>query len=174
MTRLFREGRTETVRPVNRWSCDFVRCMNNRNMCNEEKRAILRVACEEHVRYVWNCFISTTTVSHSFIENSGTDKSFSSILIFCRNLFFVSSQRNRLAFLLNLSPEHTNELCGARESIDIYSAFTSPRNISNWNLHSFERSLLSPGDFPLRRRRATSPGIGTLTHSQSLSPPVRI
>ncbi|XP_022689348.1 carnitine O-palmitoyltransferase 1, muscle isoform-like [Varroa jacobsoni] len=50
MTRLFREGRTETVRPVNRWSCDFVRCMNNRNVCNEEKRAILRVACEEHVR----------------------------------------------------------------------------------------------------------------------------
>ncbi|OQR67556.1 carnitine O-palmitoyltransferase 1 [Tropilaelaps mercedesae] len=50
MTRLFREGRTETVRPVSRWSCDFVRCMARQDLCNEEKRAILRVACEEHVR----------------------------------------------------------------------------------------------------------------------------
>ena len=31
MTRLFREGRTETVRPCTMASCDFVRAMENPN-----------------------------------------------------------------------------------------------------------------------------------------------
>ncbi|XP_003737934.1 carnitine O-palmitoyltransferase 1, liver isoform [Galendromus occidentalis] len=52
MTRLFREGRTETVRPVNRWSCEFVRSMEDPDLCNDEKREKLRTACDEHVKAI--------------------------------------------------------------------------------------------------------------------------
>lgn len=50
MTRLFREGRTETVRPVTMESCNWVRAMQNIDVSDEEKRELLRKACSAHQR----------------------------------------------------------------------------------------------------------------------------
>ncbi|XP_014673626.1 PREDICTED: carnitine O-palmitoyltransferase 1, liver isoform-like [Priapulus caudatus] len=49
MTRLFREGRTETVRPVSSESCAFVRAMDDPSKTNEERVKLLKAATERHV-----------------------------------------------------------------------------------------------------------------------------
>uniref|UniRef100_A0A673K3F9 carnitine O-palmitoyltransferase n=1 Tax=Sinocyclocheilus rhinocerous TaxID=307959 RepID=A0A673K3F9_9TELE len=48
MTRLFREGRTETVRSCTTQTCDFVRAMMNDKATREEKLKLLKVAAEKH------------------------------------------------------------------------------------------------------------------------------
>uniref|UniRef100_A0A8C2D771 Carnitine palmitoyltransferase 1Ab (liver) n=1 Tax=Cyprinus carpio TaxID=7962 RepID=A0A8C2D771_CYPCA len=48
MTRLFREGRTETVRSCTSQTCDFVRAMMNDKATREEKLKLLKVAAEKH------------------------------------------------------------------------------------------------------------------------------
>ena len=48
MTRLFREGRTETVRPVTIESAKFVRTFENSTVSNEEKIKLFRDACDQH------------------------------------------------------------------------------------------------------------------------------
>ncbi|GMR34736.1 hypothetical protein PMAYCL1PPCAC_04931, partial [Pristionchus mayeri] len=48
MTRLFREGRTETVRSCSVESCDFVRAMMDPKTSREERVRLLRTACEKH------------------------------------------------------------------------------------------------------------------------------
>ncbi|XP_033101878.1 carnitine O-palmitoyltransferase 1, liver isoform-like [Anneissia japonica] len=50
MTRLFREGRTETVRPCTIESCEFVRSMDNPDKTNEERLALLKKAVDVHVK----------------------------------------------------------------------------------------------------------------------------
>lgn len=49
MTRLYRHGRTETVRPCTMESCAFVKAMMNPDASNEEKKAFLVKAAEKHV-----------------------------------------------------------------------------------------------------------------------------
>lgn len=49
MTRLFREGRTETVRPCTMDSCTFVRAMLNPTATKSEKRELMMKAVETHV-----------------------------------------------------------------------------------------------------------------------------
>ncbi|KAI4470728.1 carnitine o-acyltransferase [Holotrichia oblita] len=48
MTRLFREGRTETVRPCTIESSAWVRAMEDKNATIEDKIKLLRIACERH------------------------------------------------------------------------------------------------------------------------------
>ncbi|XP_043083658.1 carnitine O-palmitoyltransferase 1, liver isoform isoform X1 [Puntigrus tetrazona] len=48
MTRLFREGRTETVRSCTIETCDFVRAMMNDKATREERLKLLKVAAEKH------------------------------------------------------------------------------------------------------------------------------
>uniref|UniRef100_A0A914BZZ4 carnitine O-palmitoyltransferase n=1 Tax=Acrobeloides nanus TaxID=290746 RepID=A0A914BZZ4_9BILA len=48
MTRLYREGRTETVRSCTNESCDFVRSMLDENASNEERLRLLRIAAVRH------------------------------------------------------------------------------------------------------------------------------
>ncbi|KAM4747541.1 carnitine O-palmitoyltransferase 1, muscle isoform [Rhinophrynus dorsalis] len=48
MTRLFREGRTETVRACTIESCDFVRAMENPDESRENRLALYRAAAERH------------------------------------------------------------------------------------------------------------------------------
>ncbi|XP_056595433.1 carnitine O-palmitoyltransferase 1, liver isoform isoform X2 [Triplophysa dalaica] len=48
MTRLFREGRTETVRSCTIQTCDFVRAMMNDNITKDEKLKLFKVAAEKH------------------------------------------------------------------------------------------------------------------------------
>jgi len=48
MTRLFREGRTETVRSCTEESCAFVDSMLNTKQTREERIKLLRIACDRH------------------------------------------------------------------------------------------------------------------------------
>ena len=48
MTRLFREGRTETVRSCTVESSEFVKAVCSGEKSNEELRALLNKACERH------------------------------------------------------------------------------------------------------------------------------
>ncbi|XP_060521132.1 carnitine O-palmitoyltransferase 1, liver isoform isoform X2 [Cylas formicarius] len=50
MTRLFREGRTETVRPCTVESSAWVKAMEDKNVAAEEKVRLLREACDVHQR----------------------------------------------------------------------------------------------------------------------------
>lgn len=50
MTRLFREGRTETVRPVTVESCAWVKAMHDPKVSNAEKISLLSKACNVHQR----------------------------------------------------------------------------------------------------------------------------
>jgi carnitine O-palmitoyltransferase 1 len=50
MTRLFREGRTETVRPVTIESKQFIDAMINEKQEKSEKKRLLSVACDRHQR----------------------------------------------------------------------------------------------------------------------------
>lgn len=48
MTRLFREGRTETVRPLTLESAAWVKAMDDGKSSTEEKVKLLKVACRLH------------------------------------------------------------------------------------------------------------------------------
>ncbi|XP_023170775.1 carnitine O-palmitoyltransferase 1, liver isoform isoform X2 [Drosophila hydei] len=48
MTRLFREGRTETVRPCTIESSAWVKAMENPNTTNDERVELLKKACDRH------------------------------------------------------------------------------------------------------------------------------
>lgn len=48
MTRLFREGRTETVRPISIQSADWVKSMLDETSTNEKRIELLRTACQQH------------------------------------------------------------------------------------------------------------------------------
>ncbi|KAI4470726.1 carnitine o-acyltransferase [Holotrichia oblita] len=50
MTRLYREGRTETVRPCTVESSSWVKAMENKNTTSNERIQLLRAACERHQR----------------------------------------------------------------------------------------------------------------------------
>ncbi|XP_077966174.1 carnitine O-palmitoyltransferase 1, liver isoform-like [Styela clava] len=49
MTRLFRDGRSETVRSCTTESCAFVRAMKDPEQTNEDRIALLKKATECHV-----------------------------------------------------------------------------------------------------------------------------
>jgi carnitine O-palmitoyltransferase 1 len=48
MTRLFREGRTETVRSCSIESCNWVKSMVDENATNEERYKLFKSACDYH------------------------------------------------------------------------------------------------------------------------------
>ena len=48
MTRLYREGRTETVRACSVESANWVKSMNDSKVTDEERVSLLRKACENH------------------------------------------------------------------------------------------------------------------------------
>lgn len=48
MTRLFREGRTETVRPCTIESAAWVKAMDDKNITTEERINLLHKACKQH------------------------------------------------------------------------------------------------------------------------------
>lgn len=48
MTRLFREGRTETVRPCTIESAAWVKAMEDKSSSSEHRIKLLRIACQRH------------------------------------------------------------------------------------------------------------------------------
>ncbi|XP_062510186.1 carnitine O-palmitoyltransferase 1, liver isoform-like isoform X2 [Corticium candelabrum] len=66
MMRLFRDGRTETVRPVTMQSCTFVEAMCNPETSKEKCRQLLRDACENHQQVARRAMIGEGVDRHLF------------------------------------------------------------------------------------------------------------
>lgn len=66
MTRLFREGRTETVRTVSVPSCDFVRSMEDPTKTSEERIALLNKACDKHQNNYRDAMVGMGVDRHLF------------------------------------------------------------------------------------------------------------
>jgi len=66
MTRLFKEGRTETVRPCTSESCEWVQAMDDRSKSNEAKIALLRTACTQHQLGYQNAMVGKGIDRHLF------------------------------------------------------------------------------------------------------------
>eukprot|EP00058_Branchiostoma_floridae_P001731 XP_002587219.1 hypothetical protein BRAFLDRAFT_129895 [Branchiostoma floridae] len=66
MTRLFREGRTETVRSCTMDSCNFVRAMEDPTKTNEDRIKLLRQAAVTHQNSYRNCMTGTGIDRHLF------------------------------------------------------------------------------------------------------------
>ncbi|XP_014663776.1 PREDICTED: carnitine O-palmitoyltransferase 1, liver isoform-like isoform X2 [Priapulus caudatus] len=66
MTRLYREGRTETVRPVTMESCAFVRAMEDQTTSTGERITLLRAACEVHTQRYKDAMLGKGVDRHLF------------------------------------------------------------------------------------------------------------
>ncbi|KAG8179872.1 hypothetical protein JTE90_007052 [Oedothorax gibbosus] len=66
MMRLFREGRTETVRPVTLESCEFVRSVDNPDISAKDKLALLQRACNRHQKSYINVMCGKGIDRHIF------------------------------------------------------------------------------------------------------------
>ncbi|XP_072017786.1 carnitine O-palmitoyltransferase 1, liver isoform-like isoform X2 [Amphiura filiformis] len=66
MTRLYREGRTETVRPNSKESCDFVYLMESEDATKEEKIAGFQKAVDRHVNSYRDCMCGKGVDRHLF------------------------------------------------------------------------------------------------------------
>lgn len=66
MTRLYREGRTETVRPVTCESADWVYAMSDPNKSNRERLQLMRKACDVHSKSIQNAMCGRGVDRHLF------------------------------------------------------------------------------------------------------------
>ncbi|PIC25391.1 hypothetical protein B9Z55_018343 [Caenorhabditis nigoni] len=64
--RLFKEGRTETVRSCSIWSCDFVRTMLKKDVGSKKKLEKLKEACDHHQDYYRNAMAGKGVDRHLF------------------------------------------------------------------------------------------------------------
>lgn len=66
MTRLFRGGRTETVRSVSSESARFVYAMSDASCTNAERREMLKIACNKHQQQYLDCMNGKGIDRHLF------------------------------------------------------------------------------------------------------------
>lgn len=66
MTRLFREGRTETVRPVSLQSAEWVYAMHDKKKSDRERLSLLKAACENHMRLIQSAMCGSGVDRHLF------------------------------------------------------------------------------------------------------------
>ncbi|CAG9533273.1 unnamed protein product [Cercopithifilaria johnstoni] len=102
-TRLFREGRTETVRSCSSYSCDFVHAMLDSTQTHEERLRLLRVACNYH-----------QTMYRDAMCGKGVDRHLFALYIVMRYLKLKSPFLERIfppTFLLSTSQTPLNQ-CG--------------------------------------------------------------
>lgn len=91
MTRLYLNGRTETVRSVTNESCDFVRAMVTNNVSREEKIRLLHAAGEKH-----------TVLYKDAMNGKGFDRHLFALFVACKGLGYVSIESSyTIAFYLN-------------------------------------------------------------------------
>ncbi|CAI5451444.1 unnamed protein product [Caenorhabditis angaria] len=65
--RFFANTRTETLRPVTKTSCDFVKAMMDQTVSRETRRDLLRQACGAHVANCKNVMIGNGIDRHLFV-----------------------------------------------------------------------------------------------------------
>ncbi|EFO22446.2 hypothetical protein LOAG_06041 [Loa loa] len=101
--RLFREGRTETVRSCSSYSCDFVHAMLDPNQTHQERLRLLHAACRYH-----------QTMYRDAMCGKGIDRHLFALYIVMRYLKFQSPFLERIfppTFLLSTSQTPISQ-CG--------------------------------------------------------------
>ncbi|VDM08500.1 unnamed protein product [Wuchereria bancrofti] len=101
--RLFREGRTETVRSCSSYSCDFVHAMLDPNQTHQERLKLLNAACNYH-----------QTMYRDAMCGKGVDRHLFALYIVMRYLKLKSPFLERIfppTFLLSTSQTPLNQ-CG--------------------------------------------------------------
>jgi carnitine O-palmitoyltransferase 1, liver isoform len=66
MTRLYREGRTETVRPCTIESCAWVKAMEDKNSNTKERVRLLNEACNQHQKGYLDAMVGRGVDRHLF------------------------------------------------------------------------------------------------------------
>jgi carnitine O-palmitoyltransferase 1 len=66
MTRLFRQGRTETIRSCSIESCNWVKSMVDENATNEERSKLFKISCDYHQQQSRNTMIGKGVDRHLF------------------------------------------------------------------------------------------------------------
>nr|VZI47521.1 unnamed protein product [Spirometra erinaceieuropaei] len=66
MVRMFREGRTDTVRSCSSASCEFVEGFLDPNLPVESKRSLLKTACDQHQRLYRDAMVGKGVDRHLF------------------------------------------------------------------------------------------------------------
>jgi carnitine O-palmitoyltransferase 1 len=66
MTRLFRQGRTETIRSLSAQSCAFVKAFEGKTASKGELQTLLKQACERHQNYTMECMQGKGVDRHLF------------------------------------------------------------------------------------------------------------
>lgn len=79
MTRLFKHGRTETVRSLTRETNQFVLAFLDPNQPQEKKRSLLKAACEKHA-----------TLYKDAMNGKGIDRHLFALYVASRGLGLVS------------------------------------------------------------------------------------
>ncbi|XP_013409802.1 carnitine O-palmitoyltransferase 1, liver isoform [Lingula anatina] len=79
MTRLYLEGRTETVRSLTKETVAFVKAMSQNNVTNEEKISLLRVACDRHQQ-----------MYRDAMNGKGCDRHLFALYVLCKGLGYES------------------------------------------------------------------------------------
>ena len=87
MTRLFRNGRTETVRSLSREANEFVKGFLDPARSQEEKRDLLKVACEQHA-----------TLYKDAMNGLGIDRHLFALYVASRGMGIVSATHDSLWF----------------------------------------------------------------------------
>ncbi|CEF62783.1 LD31742p [Strongyloides ratti] len=64
--RLFKEGRTETIRSCSIESCNFVRSMLDKNIDDKEKFSLLKISCDGHQKYFRDAMTGKGVDRHLF------------------------------------------------------------------------------------------------------------
>ncbi len=66
MVRLFREGRTETIRSCSIESCNWVKSMVDENATNEQRRKLFKKACDYHQQQSRDAMVGNGADRHLF------------------------------------------------------------------------------------------------------------
>jgi carnitine O-palmitoyltransferase 1 len=66
MTRLFREGRTETIRSCSIESCKWIKSMVDKNFTNKERSRLFKDACDSHQQQHRDAMTGKVDVSSDF------------------------------------------------------------------------------------------------------------
>ncbi|CAF2791536.1 unnamed protein product [Rotaria sp. Silwood2] len=118
MTRLFRNGRTETVRSCSIESSIWVKAMNDPNITNTERIRLLRLACDYHQQQYRDAMTGKGIDRHLF------------------SLYVISKYLNLDSPFLQQVLQEPWKLSTSQVSVSSHSDFAREKEHSNPNLHS--------------------------------------
>ncbi|CAJ0592165.1 unnamed protein product [Cylicocyclus nassatus] len=130
--RLYRDGRTETVRSCSTESCDFVRSMLDKNENDQNRWKLLRRACDRHQAYYRNAMAGHGVDRHLFAMYV-VSKYYGISSPFLENVFSMNYALSTSQTPQHQMSEYTKKLNNERELFWPAGAFACPEG-SNYGV----------------------------------------